>query len=201
MTPEHRMRARAGRLLCRPYTLIELMIVVAIIGILALITIPNFIELRRKAFNSSADSAGRNAKTAYEVYYQDLPPDAAGALPSLADFLGPAGDADETFWFTTTARNVGSGRSGGETDQDMVIPADEWARASPEMRRIWKLLGYRKGAYRAMARVAGPRKSWLQASTPGFTGTYNTATFQRYGAVDTEGDPEVTGVTVSNELE
>jgi len=55
----------------RGFTLVELMIVVAIIGILAAIAIPQFSAYRTKAFNTAADSDLRNARTSLEAYYAD----------------------------------------------------------------------------------------------------------------------------------
>ena len=53
------------------FTLIELMIVIAIIGILAAIAIPQFSAYRTRSFNAAAEADLRNAATAQEAYYVD----------------------------------------------------------------------------------------------------------------------------------
>jgi len=53
------------------FTLIELMIVIAIIGILAAIAIPQFSAYRTRSYNSAATSDLKNATTAQEAYFVD----------------------------------------------------------------------------------------------------------------------------------
>ena len=53
------------------FTLIELMIVIAIIGILAAIAIPQFASYRAKSYNASSVSDARNLRTDLEAYYAE----------------------------------------------------------------------------------------------------------------------------------
>jgi Tfp pilus assembly protein PilE len=76
----------------------------AVIGVLALIAIPNFISLRARAYDASAKSAGRNAKLSQEVWFNEAGGDISGSYTSnLSDLLvfdrNLTDDTDVTFIF------------------------------------------------------------------------------------------------------
>jgi prepilin-type N-terminal cleavage/methylation domain-containing protein len=66
------------------FTLIELMIVIAIIGILAAIAIPNFIAYRDKAFCGQAEHDAQNTLASLSSYYAE--PDHTG-IPTIAELI------------------------------------------------------------------------------------------------------------------
>jgi type IV pilus assembly protein PilA len=65
----HKLRERAQDE--KGFTLIELLVVILIIGILAAIALPAFLNQRAKAQDSEAKSAVRTAQTAMETFYTD----------------------------------------------------------------------------------------------------------------------------------
>ena len=111
------------------FTLVEIMIVVAIIAILAAVAIPNFIRYRNDSRTAACIANMKQLQTAAESYLTKHP----GTTPALTDLCGP----EETKYLKSTptcpkdssaysiALEEGAIKvTCGSGDEDHVIPGD-----------------------------------------------------------------------------
>jgi len=117
------------------FTLIELLVVILIIGILAAIAIPAFLNQRAKAYDSQAKSNIKTAQIAEETYATDnngtyapaetMTTGDSGALaviePTLKNTPAVTASAGNTTGYTLTA--TGSGTSGNPDSFTLVDSA------------------------------------------------------------------------------
>ncbi len=91
------------------FTLIELLVVILIIGILAAIAIPAFLNQRGKAYDAAAKSQVKTAQTAMETYATDHNGTYTSSLSDLTAIEPTLGDTSASASLTTVTGNGTTG--------------------------------------------------------------------------------------------
>ncbi len=91
----------------RGFTLIELIMVIVILGILAAVAIPTYVNLKSKAQEAAEEGVVGGVRAAISVYYASTAAGGTAAYPTNLDSVSDTADADKDNAYFDTILQTG----------------------------------------------------------------------------------------------